>query len=640
MDVNPTAVYKALENGGYDTELMLAAVYDEINGNTANMDTLLAKRAELGNMQDIIGQLVRDVGTLEEPVGFRDIGGEFDPASGVLKSDLVKRNWEYAGADPKLQIKDLAHNADRYITDNGNILLNIDEYVPQIPNRDFYTAGVADNPKIIARNFSPMGLKNALIDAISNNRKEVKLKFPNGNEISVRNEAIRDALQHQGYDINSVLDGVPGIKKGVRQAESLPLIDSVGAVQYFGSGINSAKYVDGVPHILESLEKRGFDEIIKYEIGTALGNEGQRSTFTGKIAKIEKNADGKFEVWIAKAEDNFAGEFTGTPDGVYRSFGTALHDVMAHTKKEYNFDRGTASQRRDSEAPVRSSELTQRAVLDDMQREANVGGIKITKPRDAKYLQIFSNTEEDVRRIGNQDSVAGDDIIYGHATNIDALENSPLESMIRYQKSADGTTLETEIYSIKKVPAPDLGERYIVSLRNNIDGSTQEFQFDNLDNARNVARLSIGNYAAIRIPAIYESRNDLQQALAANLPSADLPNQKTTRDNAKAITTTNVKLPGGVDGVLTITVKKGKHPAWRRGVPDGDNMYVYATADITGPDGKSYVKYEIVRTGVQSWGMRHEISHQLTGVRNSHLRGNLDLYETRYTGKNGKVNAL
>jgi hypothetical protein len=641
IDVNPTAVYKALENRGFDTEKMLAEIYDEINGNSTNLDTLLAKRSELGNLNDIITNLIREVGGLEEPIAFSKIGGQYDADSRVLQSDLIKRSLGNPDGNPALNLQELQPVNETYYNTSRDRLITSLPYTPQIPGRDFYTVGIADNPKIIARNFSPIGLKNALFDALQNNRTKVKLRFPNNSELEVDNSAIRDALQHQGVDINKLLSEFPGLKPAPRQLNEISNEQDADGTVHRWTAIGDTQLRDNAPAIYEV-----YNDILGdgyYDIGVVNGKDSDKRTFTAKLARIKKNADGNFEVWVAKKEDNFTGEFTGTPDGVYVDYTNAMYDIKTHIMADSNLANATTVLEGNGRQPSRSSNLTEKAVLDDRDvadQGTVVGGMTIVRPRDAEKLQIFSNIDDTIRiNAANALGINGADFTYGLATNPNAPDGSPLESVISYSKNVDGSTLETEIYSIKKVASSGQGDEYIVSLRNQ-DGSVQNFHFDNLDNARNVARLAIGEKGSLTIPGVYESRNTLQQGLAGNVPSADFDSQSTVRTSANVTVSTDVNLPSGVQGIVSVVVKKGAHPSWRRNVPDADNQYVYATADITSPEGDNYASYSVVRTGLQKWSVRRTLSPRYASTGNSHLTGNLEFYRGTYRNKTDALEQL
>jgi len=650
IDVNPTAVYKALENHGFDTEKMLAEIYDDINGNSANLDALLAKRSDLGNLNDIIAQLASEVGTLEEPVVFSQIGGDYDPANGgVLQSDLIKRHWENVDGNPALDLKELEAVNESYYDANRNRLIDGKAYTPKVANRQFYTAGVADNPKIIARNFSPRGLSNALTDAIQNSRTTVKLKFPNGQELEVENAAIRDALQHQGYDVNKLLSEMSGIKPEPKRPSFLTAeTNQAGDEAYQWNGIGSSVFADNVPVILEkgSADNRATFNGNVYEIGLASGTDGERQTFTAKLAKIQKNADGKFEVWVAKKEDNFVGEFSGAPDGVYPNFGNALYDVQKHAMSELNLSRGTSMHDNYATEPRLSTNLDEHSVINNDSPDAvEVAGMTISRPGNTGTTQIFENSNG-IRRINNT-LITGTTRVYSLNSNPLAGEDSPLENLVRHTTDADGNQINTDVYSITKVSDPNLNDKYVVQLLGGKDSSTglelppQNLVLSDLNIARSIARRHAYITEGNDLNGINNDRAQLLSNINSVAPSASVENMHIASDTNSTVAGTPIKLAGGVEGKLVVQVKKGAHPAWRRGVPDSDNRYVYATVDITNPDGsEKYGSYQIVRTALRRWTIQPTLSPMMSGVRNPFVGNYLPTYSNYYHDKQDALNYL
>jgi hypothetical protein len=650
MDVNPTAVYKALENGGYDTELMLASIYDEINGNTTNLDNLLAKRNELGNLDDIIAQLVREVGVLEEPVAFSKIGGEYDPENGgVLKSDLIKRHWESTDGNPALNLRDLQPVNETYVDATRNELISAAPYRPKVSNREFYTAGVADNPKIIARNFATSGLKNALIDALQNNRKTVKLKFPNGQELEVSNSAIRDALQHQGYDINKDLSKIPGLRPQPKRLNLVKRATTPDDGLQNWSAFGADDFSENSPVLFENASGSNPGMGVRpngdmYEVGIVNGAEDKRTTFTAKLAKIQKNADGQYEVWVAKKEDNFAGEFTGTPDGVYPSFANALFDVQKHVMDETNISNKTGIGNDYSQEPALSKTLGQYAVIDnDAPNAVEVAGLTISRPDGTGTTRIFENSGG-IRRINNV-AVNGSTYVYSLNSNPLADENSPLESLIRHTKDTDGNQVDSPVYNIIKVSDQNLPDKYVVELfgsdSNGIQMPKQTLVVSDLEIAKKIAKRQIRKSSglSITLTGINENHQENSNEIAAVQPSASVENKSVVSDQAMTTVTTPVKLNGGVEAKAVITVKKGRHPSWRRGVQDIDNRYVYATVNITSPDGTEvYGGYDLVRTAVRRWSVIPKPSAIFE--RNSPFVGSLPTYSNYWNDKEDAFNDL
>ena len=601
-NVNPTAVYKALENHGYDTELILAGIYDELNGNTANTDALTAKRSELGNLQGIIEQLAREVGQLDEPVEFSSIGGDYDPASRILQSDIVKRG-DVGEVPTSLQLKPLALDNESYdyVDANGNrsqVMRNA-SYVPQIPLSKFYIDGVADNPKIIARNFNPTGLRNALIDAVSNDRHSVKLRFPNGNELIVENAAIRDALQLQGYDINRVLSEQTTIRPAIKHISSVQDRENVDGngtrVTDFGIGID-------IPNGPGFRQKRN-DGTGEFDFSLVDLTNPARNT-VAQIAKIKKNADGKFEVWVAKRADGKTDEFTGEPNGVYENVQNALFDVKNHIQKELNINAntnllGTASK------PVVSLDYSIVGGQDD-ESQITVGDMVLTKPDGAESFVVYTNGDSarGFRRIpGSEDGVSTGTV---YTQTVQSTGDIYSESFKHVSKDVDGQLKEKQVFAITKI-----GDKF--QLTTNRFGSdnlspdrTETLIFGSYDDAKDFAvRGLINGRIGFKTDKVKNFPN-LTTTREVTKPSADLPNQQITQDAASIQIVTPATMTSGVVGELKVTVQKGAHPAWRNGVVN--TPYVFAEFSFSPPASQggepAYITGKIIRTGRSEWQVK------------------------------------
>jgi len=601
-NVNPTAVYKALENHGYDTELILAGIYDELNGNTANTDALTAKRSELGNLQGIIEQLAREVGQLDEPVEFSSIGGDYDPASRILQSDIVKRG-DVGEVPTSLQLKPLALDNESYDYVNANggrsqVMRNA-SYVPQIPLSKFYIDGVADNPKIIARNFNPTGLRNALIDAVSNNRNSVKLRFPNGNELIVENAAIRDALQLQGYDINRVLSEQTTIRPAIKQISSIQDRDDVDGngtrVTDFGIGTDIANG--------PGFRQKRNDGTGEFDFSLVDLTNPARNT-VAQIAKIKKNADGKFEVWVAKRADGKTDEFTGEPNGVYENVQNALFDVKNHIQKELNINAntnllGTASK------PVASPDYSIVGGQDD-ESQITVGDMVLTKPDGAESFVVYTNGDSarGFRRIpGSEDGVSTGTV---YTQTVQSTGDIYSESFKHVSKDVDGQLKEKQVFAITKI-----GDKF--QLTTNRFGSdnlspdrTETLIFGSYDDAKDFAvRGLINGKIGFQTDQVKNFPN-LTTTREVTKPSADLPNQQITQDAASIQIVTPATMTSGVVGELKVTVQKGAHPAWRNGVVN--TPYVFAEFSFSPPASQggepAYITGKIIRTGRSEWQVK------------------------------------
>lgn len=619
-DVNPNAVYKALENHGVDSEMMLAQIYDEINGDSQNVDAINAARAENGNLNDIISQLRREIGELDEPTAFDQIGGTYE--NQILKADLVRRQEENVGGDPALNFSPLQQN-EKYVSPGTNRqVLSSSMYTPTIPNRDFYISGITDNPKLIARNFSPVGLKNALLDSIQNGRDSVKLEFANGSTKNVPLEAIRDALQYQGVDINSELANNPNLKQAPKTTtRAVPeAIDDNGnlrkRINFYSFGGNQPA---NSPHLYEEqVKEMDSTELVSYDLGISNGSDDRN--FRTRIAKIKKNADGKFEVWVASRSENRTEDFSGEPMGVYDNWRNAYYDISMFIRRDMNLANGTARLDDDAREPrMVNDELQSGGQIDaNNPQDVNLpGGIIVSRPDDASVVQIFNAPP--TTRIPGAVGANGDSAspAYTITSNITAAVGSPLETFRQHSMGigAEGQLVQqdTDIYKIS--PLGD--NRYQLTIFPPNGATPEVYNFADANQARNYAR---GFYKRVfansaKIPTWLS--NSEYQGLINNL-APEVLEQSQDEISTSMTKVSKIRLKGGVEARVEVTVKKGSHPVWRRDADFTDNHYVYAQVKITNPEDPNDVYYDstLDRIGVRTWRVNsNNPSNRNTAVR-------------------------
>jgi hypothetical protein len=472
-------------------------------------------------------------------------------------------------------------------------------YVPQIPLSKFYIDGVADNPKIIARNFNPTGLRNALIDAVSNDRHSVKLRFPNGNELIVENAAIRDALQLQGYDINRVLSEQTTIRPAIKQISSVQDRDNVDGngtrVTDFGIGTD-------IPNGPGFRQKRN-DGTGEFDFSLVDLTNPARNT-VAQIAKIKKNADGKFEVWVAKRADGKTDEFTGEPNGVYENVQNALFDVKNHIQKELNINPNTNLLSTASK-PVASLDYSIVGGQDD-ESQITVGDMVLTKPDGAESFVVYTNGDSarGFRRIpGSEDGVSTGTV---YTQTVQSTGDIYSESFKHVSKDVDGQLKEKQVFAITKI-----GDKF--QLTTNRFGSdnlspdrTETLIFGSYDDAKDFAvRGLINGRIGFQTDQVKNFPN-LTTTREVTKPSADLPNQQITQDAASIQIVTPATMTSGVVGELKVTVQKGAHPAWRNGVVN--TPYVFAEFSFSPPASQggepAYITGKIIRTGRSEWQVK------------------------------------
>jgi len=606
-NVNPTAVYKALENHGYDTEKILAGIYDELNGNTTNTDALLAKRNELGNLQDIIEQLRREVGQVDAPVEFSRIGGDYDPTTGILQSDLVKRG-EGSGESELptgLKLQPLALDNDNYDylnlgTNTRNLVIQSAPYSPQIALSKFYIDGVTDNPNLIARNFNPTGLRNALVDAVTNGRDSVKLRFPNGSELSVKNAAIRDALQLQGYDINKVLAEQPNLRQTVRDITIVNGNENVD-----GNGTSVVDWgIDTDRPTGPGLRQKVNSITGNYEISVVNLSDPAKSTIA-QLAKITKNQDGNFEVWVAKKSDGKTDDFTGEPSGIYSNLENAVFDVKRHVETELNL-RTRGNFFNQATRPVARPDYEIIGGKDD-EPQVTVGDLVLTRPEGADSFVVYSNDDiaRGFRRIpGSEDGISAGNV---YTQSVEQSDDSFSEVFKHVSKGENGELKERQVFAITKI-----GDKYRLTTGrlsgvSVADDVIDNLTFNNYDDAKDFAirRFTQGKIGFTGSKNFPNLRTASSERTAA---SADLANQQIVQDATSIQISTPVNSIDGIAGDLKINIQKGAHPTWANNVVNPP--YVFAEFSFSPPGSQSgdtpYLTGKIVRTGRMQWEVRME----------------------------------
>jgi len=605
-NVNPTAVYKALENHGYDTEKILAGIYDELNGNTTNTDALLAKRNELGNLQDIIERLRREVGQVDAPVEFSRIGGDYDPTTRILQSDLVKRGEGSESELPTgLKLQPLALDNDNYDylnlgTNTRNLVIQSAPYSPQIALSKFYIDGVTDNPNLIARNFNPTGLRNALVDAVTNGRDSVKLRFPNGSEILIKNAAIRDALQLQGYDINKVLAEQPNLRQTVRDITIVNGNENVD-----GNGTSVVDWgIDTDRPTGPGLRQKVNSITGNYEISVVNLSDPSKSTIA-QLAKITKNQDGKFEVWVAKKSDGKTDDFTGEPSGIYSNLENAVFDVKRHVETELNLrTRGNFFNQATRPAARPDYEII--GGKDD-EPQVTVGDLVLTRPEGADSFVVYSNDDiaRGFRRIpGSEDGISAGNV---YTQSVEQSDDSFSEVFKHVSKGENGELKERQVFAITKI-----GDKYRLTTGrlsgvSVADDVIDNLTFNNYEDAKDFAirRFTQGKIGFTGSKNFPNLRTASSERTAA---SADLANQQIVQDATSIQISTPVNSIDGIAGDLKINIQKGAHPTWANNVVNPP--YVFAEFSFSPPGSQSgdtpYLTGKIVRTGRMQWEVRIE----------------------------------
>jgi hypothetical protein len=456
-NVSPDAIFKALEEQGQDATGMLAEIYDEIRGDSVNKDALAQARSKIGNIAEVINQYRSEIGELSEPIEFDAIGGKFSEDNGVLLADEVKRGEINIGGDPALDLRPLEGNNS---TLNFQTLPGVTAtraivstpYNPTIPIIKFYTEGITDNPKIIARNFSPTGLKNALNNALTNRKRNVKLQFSNGNTVEVPLEAIRDALQHQGIDTETLLSDRGDLVTPPRQTVTVKNIepgDGTRAIyEAFGTGTDRVvpgQEIGRASRVRDEANNSYLEFAYAIEQVVDPSNIEGSSTRLANLVKITRNADGKYEVKVARRSENYTGDWSDREvDGVYGSIKEAFFDVNDHIKSEMNLynDPAIISQV-GTMRPAGNQSYREAGVLDANTPSVDVDGVTISKPDSAISRKVFVSVDNRIPNARRGDGV-------GKVVVVDDLGDSGEETSTLFKNAAGDGYDSVPIYAVSK----------------------------------------------------------------------------------------------------------------------------------------------------------------------------------------------
>jgi hypothetical protein len=603
--VDTNAIFKALEEQGQDATMMLAKIYDEMLGDPANpnQSALKSARANTGNLDAIISRLRSEIGELDEPVPFDNIGGRFSPTAGVLHGDVVKRSEDNIGGDPALDLKPLSPDNEALVFRNGGRALSVESYTPAIPSRKWYTEGVTDNPKIIARNFSPEGLQNALSDAIRNSKSNVKLKFPNGEERSVPLEAIRDALQHQGIDVNKALraneqlTSPPASPRNIKEQQDGPVNK-----KWIGFGVSE----------FNGERENGFQQVTRDDAGNVVGFSfgivpGDSENPVANLVKIVVNPDGTHNVWVANRADGVTGDLSENraPDGVYTSLRDAFYDVSKHLMAQANLERAPEFVRTNAgyEEPGANDPIVALHLLDEATPAVDVNGMNVAKPADVARRQVFGKRSNP--RINNNAVQSSGLKVLDQNDGVD--DGTVVEHFANIIKNEDGTTGTVTIYSVEAT-----GNRFAV---------TNHYRPAFGGEPRTVRRVFATKEQAIawgRSNAIWNERKnqvegfedfnhyrDLLKNIAAEAPSTP----RITQDASHKVAHFELVGRGGQALEVVASIRKGGHPAWNRnGGPD--NRFEAARVIVKSPGALTnedpIITAKVVRVSSRRWEVQIE----------------------------------
>ena len=326
--VNSGSVYRALREQGQDAQKILAGIYDEAlgDGRTDNQDALSAYIAKQVDETEAFNQFLAQYG-VERPVAFSQVNGIYNGFPNfILQADMVRRIAADENSPSIVKVRPLAAtNEPRTLLDGTRI--NSSAYRPNKSPEDWLLNGVTDDPKILAYNFSTEALGAALSDAIINNKTEVSVQFSNNKTLQLPIHAIRDTLQHQGVDTESIFDNHSNYLKPEPQVIArVPgrhgVLDEEGNRVYelTLNGNQNKRLIGKFKNDATNLSTDGSSY-------TLVQNTNGVET---PLAKIEKNAQGKYDVW-------YKTEFDQPPTMTFDSARVAIANIADALVAENTF---------------------------------------------------------------------------------------------------------------------------------------------------------------------------------------------------------------------------------------------------------------------------------------------------------------
>jgi antirestriction protein ArdC/DNA polymerase III epsilon subunit-like protein len=227
-DIPAEALYKALDEAtGGEANYELAKIYDEALGGTQNADALDSAKPAVSDTPSTPEKKKRAPKKKEESAEKEESSEEYIPPLLRGLSDDELANFRDTG-----EYRDyLPQNQEFEIPDNYSSL-DPDPVSESEINRitspeqsDVFPVGWDDSPLNIAKNYSSNDLKDQLLAAINPDNETpgqglISLPTDDGDSFTgaVSAEKIRDALQLQGEDTNSILD--EAYKSGMQASES------------------------------------------------------------------------------------------------------------------------------------------------------------------------------------------------------------------------------------------------------------------------------------------------------------------------------------------------------------------------------------------------------------------------------------
>lgn len=310
--VQAEAIYQAIYQAGMDPNRVIADIYDSVNGNTRNFDAL--KEAATGNNSPKEKKLVDDI---MGEVSQKNADSKLDsivhttPDAESIELDHTFYNNFYN--EPFT----FGNNPDYHILDTA-------KYDPQYPDVD--EDNFTDNPEHLAKMIETADLIDQLTQGVTDGSGAATIDFgtENSSNAIIPVEAIRDALQLQGVNTNTILqkleDAAPSspeasdstslpepseseIKSEIEQAET-----EVGEPKNIENVFNKPEYTDLAYHLSETFAFNGGMQNNDKVIAVDEAHKTAVISIDGKVQFISGNHDGGPALDIARGEDWFTTE--------------------------------------------------------------------------------------------------------------------------------------------------------------------------------------------------------------------------------------------------------------------------------------------------------------------------------------------
>ena len=200
------ALYNAVFKAGGDPNRVIANAYDAVHGDRRNLEKLTQAAGELPSPeeQQLVDDMMQEIGQIKDstPEGESPVSNIIsEPNEEPLLGELLS-NIPIAWDDPTYYVPDP------------------NPYIPTTPEPD--ENGYSDSPEFIARNYYTADLIQQYNTVIKEGSGSAYLFYGDNDVIfEVPLEAIRDALQLQGVNTNTLNEDIKNEENSVQEPEAL-----------------------------------------------------------------------------------------------------------------------------------------------------------------------------------------------------------------------------------------------------------------------------------------------------------------------------------------------------------------------------------------------------------------------------------